>query len=568
MKRLTFFNIILTLILILVGSGVHLQEQSLSCPDWPLCYGDILPQSTQYPWVAIIHRLLASLVGMISLGTSFYLHTKREFYSSASLKWSWWACALVIFQGLLGGLTVKYQLPTLISTAHLALSAVFLCSLLGLSLSFEQKPRQQETPPSRAVDWAMGILVALFFQMVLGGLVRHAGAAPIYGPGPQHLFWAHRLAAPVVFLLAIIGAWRIRTSPHQKHFQKWAIGEDTLLLVSFLALQIFIGIWSVARELAIIPRLAHLLFAMVSLLVSFRLYVKLRLMEKGGPRPTVLGDMVELIKPRLATLVMLTALVGLFLAPDRIFFLPGLVALLAIGLMVSGATALNCYLEREMDKKMTRTRLRPLPDGRLSPCVVLVFSLALIFSSFLLFWFFVNTLSAILGMVAAVLYLYAYTPLKKKSSLSLFVGAIPGAIPPVLGWTSVTPELSALPILLFLIIFIWQIPHFIAIGLYREEDYKRAGVKIISLEQGHHSAKIQIFIYSLVVSVVSILPFLWGLSGKSGLYIAVALGLFLCGMAFVGIWKKQDLKEGQTWARKYFFTTLFYLFALFVALLL
>ena len=277
--------------------------------------------------------------------------------------------------------------------------------------------------------------------------------------------------------------------------------------------------------------------------------------------------MIELTKPRLTALVILTAAVGLILAPDRTSFWHGLTALLGIGLLVSGSTALNCYIERDRDKKMERTRHRPLPDGRLSPPVVLVFSCLLTFSSLFLLWFFVNTFTAFLGFIATVLYLYAYTPLKEKSFLSLFVGAVPGAMPPLLGWTSATPDLSAFPLLLFLIIFIWQIPHFIAIGLYREEDYKRAGIKIISLEQGHRSARVQVFVYSLVLTCLSTLPFFLGLTRMSYLFSAVILGLALCVLAGVGLGKKEDLEGEKRWARKYFYATLFYLLALFVSLL-
>ena len=140
-------------------------------------------------------------------------------------------------------------------------------------------------------------------------------------------------------------------------------------------------------------------------------------------------DIIELTKPSLTLLVIFTALVGLLLAPREIGLFNGSIALIGITTLVAGSCALNCYLEREVDKKMRRTEARSLPSGRLSPSRALKFSATLILSSLCLLWLKVNLLTALLGLLASVLYLYAYTPLKQKSSSSLFVGAVPGALP-------------------------------------------------------------------------------------------------------------------------------------------
>ena len=587
MSRLVALNIVLTLALILLGSGVHIQEQSLACPDWPLCYGKVLPHLATNPkWLAVAHRLLAAIVGILTLAMAFFLHGQRKHFNPHSLRWAWWASALVVLQGLLGALTVKYQLPTLISTAHLAFSAVFLCSLRGLQLSLIPPPPQQATSATsfnpRTIDWALAMVLTIGGQIVLGGLVRHSGAAQACGLGPDnallcydqiaqaHSLWpflplakwhlAHRLLALFTTALVVLGSWRIIASLSPQLAGRSKLIRACRNLIFAVACQVLIGLWSVARELAPIPRLLHLLVAMGVLLTGFELYYQLRARGNrlGASPPSVLSDLAELTKPRLTALVVLTAVVGLLLAPDAINFLAGARAIIAIAILVAGACALNCYLERDLDKKMERTQNRSLPSGRLSPRLVQGLASLLVLAGIALLAS-VNLLTAALGLVAAALYLYAYTPLKPKSTLSLFVGAVPGAMPPVMGWSAVTASIDSLPLILFGIVFTWQIPHFIAIALYREEDYQRAQIKIIPLEHGHRSARIQIFAYTCLLVAVSLLPYFLALVSRGYLYCSLTLSLALGLYALRGVISPRDGWDEKLWARKYFWGTIAYL---------
>ena len=595
-QGLTFLCILLTLGLILLGSGVHIQEQSLNCPRWPLCYGQTMPDVGQFPWMALAHRLLASLVGILTIANSLYLHRKRERFGTESLQWSWWASAIVVFQGLLGALTVKYKLPTLISTAHLVFSAIFLCSLWGLYSSFQRSNvEKSDFFRPAAMDWSLVMLGIVFLQIILGGLVRHGGAAQACGVGASNallcfdrvantLTWwptlslakwhfTHRLMAVFVTGIVGVGAWQIRKSIGTTLDRTFFIRHHCYLLAMALAGQVSIGLWAVARELAVVPRLLHLFFAMMTLLLCFGLYLKLKFIGQSvSPgHPTPLEDIMDLAKPRLTALVTLTALVGLLLAPDAIHPLRGVVALVGIAALVAGACALNCYLEKDVDKKMQRTKERALPSGRLSPVWVLVGFSLLVLSSLCLLWFGANPLTALLGLLATVLYLCAYTPLKKRSTLSLFIGAVPGALPPVLGQTAVTGSLNSLSLILFAIIFIWQIPHFISIGLYREDDYRRAKLKITSLKRGHQAARWQILAYGLTLVPVSLLPFFFGLVGKGYFYWGLLLGVGLNAYALQGVhFFGNGFGDGfdtRRWARRYFFATLGYLPLLFIALI-
>jgi protoheme IX farnesyltransferase len=204
---------------------------------------------------------------------------------------------------------------------------------------------------------------------------------------------------------------------------------------------------------------------------------------------------------------MVTALVGTLVAPEKIYFFKALLSFLLITMVVIGAAALNCYIEREGDAKMIRTKDRPLPAKRMQPKTALWFGVLLLIISIPSICVFINGLTGLLAFIAAALYLYAYTPMKRKSELAVYVGAIPGALPPVMGWTAVTGKIDLMAITLFLILFIWQLPHFLAISLYHAEDYDAAGIKVYpNLKRGLQITKIGIFFFTLLLFGTSLLP--------------------------------------------------------------
>src|SRR5436190_24242288 len=185
-------------------------------------------------------------------------------------------------------------------------------------------------------------------------------------------------------------------------------------------------------------------------------------------------DVFTLIKPRITLLTLITALAGMWLAPGEKNLSLVLTTLCGTALLVGGANALNMFLERDTDLLMTRTQNRPLPGKRLSPDFVMGFGALLIGISVPLLIYRVNPLTGILGALSLASYLLFYTPLKRKTAYALLIGAVPGAMPPLLGWTAVTGSLGWPGIVLFAIIFLWQVPHFLAISIFRKEEYKRA----------------------------------------------------------------------------------------------
>jgi protoheme IX farnesyltransferase len=241
-----------------------------------------------------------------------------------------------------------------------------------------------------------------------------------------------------------------------------------------------------------------------------------------------------------------------------------LAALMGTCLLVAGANALNMYLERDVDALMKRTRNRPLPSGRLPADAALAFGLLVSAIAIPLLSFGVNPLTGLLGAASLLLYVLAYTPLKRRSTLALLVGAIPGAMPPLMGWTAMTDALDPGGVALFAILFVWQLPHFLAISLFRAEEYHAAGLKVVPIESGVPAAKQRIAFYSLLMMTVSLQVVRAGIGGTFYLASALALGGGLVTLGFYGLSKD----AGPKWARRYFLYTILYLPALLLALVL
>ncbi|HEX9105425.1 MAG TPA: heme o synthase, partial [Polyangia bacterium] len=215
--------------------------------------------------------------------------------------------------------------------------------------------------------------------------------------------------------------------------------------------------------------------------------------------PTVaFRDLVALGKPRITMMVLITTAAGIWLAPSPLPLARAIIALMGVGLIVAAANAFNMYLERDVDALMRRTRNRPLPAGRLTPDIAIGFGIFCAVMSVPLVRYGANPLTALLALSSLVLYVFAYTPLKRRSSWALVVGAVPGAIPPLMGWTASTGHIDAPGLAIFAVLFVWQIPHFIAISIFRADEYARAGLKVVSVERGFDGARARIIAWSVV----------------------------------------------------------------------
>ncbi|MBK9265585.1 MAG: protoheme IX farnesyltransferase [Polyangiaceae bacterium] len=292
--------------------------------------------------------------------------------------------------------------------------------------------------------------------------------------------------------------------------------------------------------------------------------------SQGGSFGSIVSDLVALTKPRITMIVVATMLGGVTVANRyaRSIGLPEvgagtiILSLLGTVLVVSGANALNMYLERDTDGLMERTKKRPLPAKRLSPNLALWFGIAISLISLLILGFAVNWTTTLLGAFALFSYVLVYTPLKRKTTAALLIGAVPGAIPPLLGWTTVTDRIDAPGAVLFLILFLWQVPHFLAIALFRSGDYQRAGLKVLPAERGEALTRRHIVGYLVALLAVSLLVVPLGVAGPVYFVAALVFGVGFLAYGVMGLRSSGDVR----WARGLFAVSILYLMLIQVAL--
>jgi heme o synthase len=277
------------------------------------------------------------------------------------------------------------------------------------------------------------------------------------------------------------------------------------------------------------------------------------------------ADFVELAKPRVVLMVLITAFVGFYVGSAEVpNYLELLQMLFGTALAAGGTLALNQYLERDTDSVMERTRHRPLPDGRLQPREAAWFGLLVTMGGLVYLALAVNLMSAAVTAVITVTYLVLYTPLKRKSSLCMLVGAVPGALPPVIGWVAAGGALTVDAWVLFAILFLWQVPHTLAIARLYRDDYAKAGIRFLPvIDPDGGSTNRQIVSHCAALLVVSLLPTLLGAAGQ--IYFAVAL---LLGIGFLASGIRLAMESTLGRARRLLYASLIYLPALLLVMAL
>jgi len=269
----------------------------------------------------------------------------------------------------------------------------------------------------------------------------------------------------------------------------------------------------------------------------------------------LLGDLLTLTKPRLNFLVVATTMAGFYLGAERVDLVLLFHAVVGTALVAGGAAALNEVLERDTDALMRRTRRRPLPDGRLATSTAAGFAAVISAAGILQLWLGANGLAAGVALATLVTYAFVYTPLKRRTSLSTLVGGVPGALPPMIGWAAATDSLSLGAWVLFAIVFLWQMPHFLAIAWLCREDYARAGLPMLPVvEPDGRSTSQQVVLYATVLVPVSLLPTLVGLAGR-----AYFVGAALLGLAFLALGARFALRRNNEAARRLFLGSISYL---------
>jgi len=571
--RFAVATAVATFLLILIGGLVHGTGSSLACPDWPTCYGSLMPKMEGGVLVEHSHRLAAGTVVIMTLALAGLMTLTRAPELRPLRPFAWLAVGLVIVQALLGGITVKLRLPTPISTAHTGTSLLFFLTVFYIAVRSRPAPAvAPETPPAPVRRLALVAAVAIYFQMLLGGLVRHSGAALACTDVPlcRGSLWPdahptvliqalHRLTGVAVALLVIASSiMTMRRAGSRRDLRALAVVAPLLVCG-----QIALGVGAVLSFLDLATVEAHL--GVATALLATQVLIALRADPQAVPGRISMGwfaSMVRLGKPRITGMVIVTFLGGLWLAPGEIAHWRTIMTLIGTALLVAASNALNMYLERDVDALMDRTRDRPLPRAIVSPEAALAFGTGLSCVGIALVFLGSNLLTGLLGMLAVGGYVAIYTPLKRTSAAALFVGAVPGALPPLMGWTAVTGRLDAPGLALFAVLFLWQIPHFLAIATYRGADYARAGFKVLPLTVSVRATRAIIVLFSVGLVAATIVLEPLRVAGPRYALVATLLGAVFIGWAAAGFRRAAE----NRWARSLFVYSIVYLTLLFVAL--
>ncbi len=263
---------------------------------------------------------------------------------------------------------------------------------------------------------------------------------------------------------------------------------------------------------------------------------------------------LELAKPGITRMVLVTTALGVIAAPESASWVDFGGALLGTGSVVAGANALNMFIERDSDRYMKRTEGRPLPAGRISAEAALAFGVGMSLVGLLVLAQFASRAALLLALVALLSYVLVYTPLKRVTWLALPVGALPGALPPAIGYAALTGTLDGLGFWLFAILLVWQLPHFLAISLFRQSEYERAGLAILPTRHGRFTTKVMLVVLAVVLGLTTLGPAQFGTSPAPLLYAVIAgvSSLAFVGLALLGFRTKNE----DRWARAVFFSSM------------
>ena len=289
--------------------------------------------------------------------------------------------------------------------------------------------------------------------------------------------------------------------------------------------------------------------------------------QAGVAMEPSVGDFIQLMKPRVMTLVILTALAAMVAAPGHIHPVIGIIAISAIAIGAGASGALNMWYDADIDARMARTAARPLPRGRVTANEALSFGTVLSVGSVVTLGVCVNWVAGALLAMTIAFYLFVYTMwLKRRTPYNIVIGGAAGAFPPMIGWACVTGNVSIESILLFLIIFMWTPPHFWALALYRCRDYERVGVPMLPVVSGLAETRRQILIYSVLLVPLAIMPYVIGLGGLTYLVFSVVLGAGFLWLA-VKVYRTTEGREADAVAKQLFWYSILYLYLLFAVLL-
>jgi protoheme IX farnesyltransferase len=528
--------------LVVVGVIVRATESGMGCPDWPLCYGQIIPPLDDYKaWLEWIHRTIAAGIGLIVLGV--VAAALRSLRGRRSLQGASLALlALVLFQAWLGRQTVLESNSGRSVTAHLATAMAF----AGLQVWVYIRSGYPEKLPgiTRAKGAVIAPMIAagaVYALLLFGSNVTATDTGLIYPDwplmggtpvppitelaAPQIL---HRYATGIVALVLTAATWIVRREAGSPRRVKRLLEAS----LGIFAVQCIIGALQIVTKLAPWTQTLHVALATtIWLLTSAAAVTALLEARVGSGRSNTSGGgsmrssilaYVALTKPRIVELLLITTVPAMLLAA-RGMPSPLLIGAALIGGTLSAASAnvFNCIVDADIDARMARTKSRPLVAGSISIGSALRFASLLGIASFLFLAATTTMMAAFLSLLALAFYVLIYTLILKRSTpQNIVIGGAAGALPPVIGWAAVTGDVTLVPILLFALVFYWTPPHFWALALRIGPDYAAAGVPMLPVLAGPAETARQIWLYTILLVAMSLI--LWAVAGMGLVYLAVA----------------------------------------------
>ena len=571
-RRFVYLTLLAALPAAFWGGIVRVTGSGLGCPDWPLCHGQFLPSldvATRIEW---LHRFLAIVAGL-TLAVLAVWTLLRHRRDRRALAFVGVAVVLYWLQALLGAVTVLLELPDAWVTLHLANAELLLAVLTVYAVTLRWPAGPGLAKPSAFTWLAASAAVGTFVLMLSGAYVRGDAATmacstwplcdngmPTSGPAAIHM--AHRYVAAgvgVVVAYAVAGAWKRR---HQIP----GLGLAAVVTGALFALQVVVGALNPLTGFSPWPLGAHPAIATALWCATVALAV-LAWRPVRAEATTTLRDLIALTKPAIMSLLLVTALGGMFLAAGGVPPFHLVLATMLGGAFASGgASALNHYFDRDIDERMRRTSRRPLPGHRVSPRVAIAVGVILNVLAFALLALVANLLAAILAIVGTLFYILVYTLwLKRTTVQNIVIGGAAGAIPPLVGWAAVANNVDLPALYLFAIVFFWTPAHFWALALLIRDDYDRAGIPMLPVVHGDRAAQWGILLYATALIPLSVLLFLTRYVGLVYLFAALVLGLVFVGYA-VRLLRAATTRQRAV-ARGVYLYSLLYLALLFLAIM-
>ncbi|HZC32866.1 MAG TPA: heme o synthase [Candidatus Bathyarchaeia archaeon] len=583
-QKLAAATVVTAILLVTIGVIVRVTGSGLGCPDWPLCHGQIVPPlNDAQAWIEWVHRTVAVIIGfeVIALAALALIdHRERRTLVGATIV----AVFLVGFQAWLGRETVRLGNSGESVTAHLASAMALVGLLVWIFVRSLYPARLGRGGTSQRFTLVAAFGAGSVFALLLFGshvtatsqwyvfpdwpLMNGTFLPVLTDANSAHVL--HRWVAIVVGLIVaavFVAAWRTR--PRTRPIIRLATIAAILFPIQAIVggLQILTGLsgWSQTLHLALGAVIWSLLVGLVA--VSYLEARSAATIEQPGgadaagtrdeTAPHTRGDSlrayIALTKPRIIELLLVTTVPAMVLATRQV---PGIQlghwAWLTVWTLIGGtlaagsANAINCYLDRDIDLLMVRTRRRPLPAHEVDPERAVVFGLVLGAIAFGVLAFFVNLLAAFLGLLAIAFYVVVYTMLLKRTSpQNIVIGGAAGALPPVIGWAAVTGNVGVPALVLFALVFYWTPPHFWALSLRIRKDYAAAGVPMLPVVRGIPETTRQIGLYTILMVAISLVLFAVARMGPIYLAAALILGALFLRQAWQ-LWRRGSSEEEST----------------------